>query len=105
MGMVPDPKNGQTNISQKFESMFKQPWDSGSIKQLDKFQATFFPKTSHRGLGWFLFHEIGGRDSPHGVFDPWARWDLGLVRLKSFRVVIVVVVAVTADISSNKCTK
>ena len=31
---------------------------------------------------------IGG-DSPHGVFDPWARWDLGLVRIRSFSVVVV----------------
>ncbi len=30
---------------------------------------------------------IRGRDSPHGVFDPLARWDLCLVRLRSFSVV------------------
>ena len=34
---------------------------------------------------------IGGRDSPHGVFDPWVRWDLGLDRIRSFRAVVVVV--------------
>ena len=32
---------------------------------------------------------IGGRDSPHRVFDPWVRWDLGLDRIRSFRVVVV----------------
>ncbi len=37
---------------------------------------------------------IGGRDSPHEVFDPWVRWDLGLDRIRSFRVVVVVVVVV-----------
>ena len=30
---------------------------------------------------------IGGRDSPQEVFDPWVRWDLGLDRIRSFRVV------------------
>ena len=34
---------------------------------------------------------VRGRDSPHGVFDPWVRWDLGLDRIRSFRVVVVVV--------------
>ena len=37
---------------------------------------------------------IRGRDSPQGVFDPWVRWDLGLDRIRSFRVVVVVVVVV-----------
>ena len=37
---------------------------------------------------------VRGRDSPHGVFDPWVRWDLGLDRIRSFRVVVVVVVVV-----------
>ena len=31
--------------------------------------------------------KIGGRDSPHEVFNPWVRWDLGLDRIRSFRVV------------------
>ena len=31
--------------------------------------------------------QIGGRDSPHEVFDPCVRWDLGLDRIRSFRVV------------------
>ena len=38
-------------------------------------------------------YKIGGRDSPHGVFDPWVRWDLGLDRIRSFRDVVVVVVS------------
>ena len=33
---------------------------------------------------------VGGRDSLHGVFDPWVRWDLGLDRIRSFSVVVVV---------------
>ncbi len=36
--------------------------------------------------------QIEGRDSPHEVFDPWVRWDLGLDRIRSFSVVVVVVV-------------
>ena len=32
---------------------------------------------------------VGGRDSPHEVFDPWVRWDLGLDRMRSFSVVVV----------------
>ena len=36
---------------------------------------------------------VGGRDSPHGVFDPWVRWDPDLDRIRSFRVVVVVVVS------------
>ena len=35
---------------------------------------------------------VGGRDSPHEVFDPWVRWDLGLDRIRSFRVIVIVVV-------------
>ena len=35
--------------------------------------------------------KIRGRDSPHGVFDPWVRWYPGLDRIRSFRVVVVVV--------------
>ena len=33
---------------------------------------------------------VGGRDSPHEVFDPCVRWDLGLDRIRSFCVVVVV---------------
>ena len=45
---------------------------------------------------------IRGRDSPHGVFDPRVRWDLGLDKIRSFRVVVVVVVVVvvSAEFSS-----
>ncbi len=32
---------------------------------------------------------VGGRDSPHEVFDPCVRWDLGLDRIRSFRVAVV----------------
>ena len=31
---------------------------------------------------------VGVRDSPHEVFDPWVRWDPGLDRSRSFRVVV-----------------
>ena len=44
----------------------------------------------------YIYIYIGGRDSPHEVFDPWVRWDLGLDRIRSFRVVVVVVVAAAA---------
>ena len=50
-------------------------------------------------LSVWAWNMVGGRDSPHGVFDPWARWDLGLVRVRSFHVVVVVVV--TAGFSTN----
>ena len=33
--------------------------------------------------------DIGGRDSPQDVFDPWVRWDLGLDRIRSFSVIVV----------------
>ena len=43
------------------------------------------------GLGrdYGMMMQIGERDSPHEVFDPWVRWDLGLDRIRSFRVVVV----------------
>ena len=52
------------------------------------------------GFGWVV-EKVRGRDSPHGVFDPWVRWDLGLDRIRSFSVVVVVVVVVVSPFSSK----
>ena len=46
---------------------------------------------------------VRGRDSPHGVFDPWVRWYLGLDRIRSFRVVVVVVVVTGILTNHKKC--
>ena len=35
---------------------------------------------------------------PSRVFDPWVRWNLGLDRIRSFRLVVVVVVVVVTGI-------
>ncbi len=57
---------------------FVQMKDVSSIKQLGPLVGQF------RAI-----QKIGGRDSPHEVFDPCVRWDLGLDRIRSFRVAVV----------------
>ena len=53
---------------------------------------TLFPAVLQidRKLLYLKVIKIRGRDSPHGVFDPWVRWDLGPDRIRSFSVVVVV---------------
>ena len=53
-------------------------------------------------MNGFTLVYIEVRDSPHAVFDPWVRWDLGLDRIRSFRVVVVVVVVLVPGLEKEQ---